>query len=253
MHQPWLSLLGLLYTASISAATPGFAYGRSQPSEPEIRTGDVIAHIRENHGSVSWTDAPHGGQVAYFPDNVWNPAVNAVTRKLKAKRALEETSYNPLDTRELFKRADEISGGLYDGKAQKHAFFSCYNSGQKAYDATMTALSSAGCFALMEGAQALGVRVWVSNSFWTPDHRIAKLFLTWTGRTISAISGGECAYAVSLVTKEFCQLDDKHATQGGKLHMYANPVSSWTKGSETAELKIDPNTCSKDIPCDTPE
>ena len=172
---------------------------------------------------------------------------------MKAKREAEGASSNPLYARAIFKRKqNELPKGINDGKGQKHAYFSCYNSGQKAYDSTMAALASAGCFALMEAAQAYGTHIWVSRSFWTPDRKAAKLFLTWTGKTLKAIGSGECGYAVGLVVKEFCQLDDKSATQGGKLEIYSNPTSSWTAGTNTAELKVDPNTCSSTILCDPP-
>ncbi|MCJ1258752.1 hypothetical protein MMC24_006585 [Lignoscripta atroalba] len=252
MHHAVISLFALLCAASTTLAAPEHYYARAPDAEPDVRTGDVIAHITENEGNINWKIAPDGSKVAWFPNDVWNPAVATVVRKLKAKRELEHgTSPNELDARgEIFKRADELKAGIDDGKGKKKAFFDCYNSGQKAYDATMSAIAGTGCGILMEGVITAGVHVWVSKSFWTPDRKVAKLFLTWTGKTLSALSASECAYAVTLVVKEFCQLDEKTTTQGGKLTTYANPVGSIFSGDATGELKVDPNACSKDIPCE---
>jgi hypothetical protein len=249
MHQFLASAVALLAAASTAFAAPNGLYfvrdtNGTNSIEPDVRTADIVAHLNASYG-MNWTMAEGGGQEAIVPLDVWESATGSVKLKMKAKREAElELSGN-----DLTKRDNELK----DGVAGHKAFFSCYNSGQKAYKASMDALIGTACGVVTKGLKAGVVKVFVSDSFWTPDHKVAKAFFTATSWGLDGLLAAECVVATHFAIDTFCQLEENTVTQGGKLAVYKNEKGSIFSGDRIAEIKADPNTCSSEIPCDTPK
>ena len=219
-------------------------------------TGLIVAQL-ESKGPVDWTSDLSGGQWADFGADAWEEATNIVIAKQKAE-ALVKSGNPPELTERAWRRFHQTRAsvkGKYlpegmnvgDYHAKNHsAFFHCYNSGQAAYSNSLATITGLGCSAIFEGGAKVATRVWVSKEFWTPEHRVAKVFLTVIGKGLMALSAIQCGWTTQNLIQQYCQ-NEEGQTQGGKLYVYENDYDAFTNGKKIATLKIDPNTCSKEI------
>lgn len=264
--------------------TPGTIIGRAEDSvsgdvtdvvQPP-RVGDVISHL-QNNGGVAWTDHDDGSSSVFHTYEQWAAAEHAVmnytantfahvmAQSVATKRSVKihysrddhvNTSPNPLYRRDGLDGGHDIKEGedAGDGKGSRAARFFCYNTGQYAKGATLSAIAGAICGIIADLLVEGGVRTWKSQRLPVPGPETNKYFvwfLQHAGKVIDAQAGSFCTFNLSQLNTALCQSnvntkrDTIQITRGAVWRTYDSPpgTSASKLGAQLTELKADPNTC----------